>query len=81
MLFRSKDAFREYGVKLSELENAKNADCIIVAVAHNEFKKMSLDEIKALFRDCPDNEKVLLDVKGLYSVSDLKKSGMNYWRL
>ena len=42
---------------------------------------MSLDEIKALFRDCPDNEKVLLDVKGLYSVSDLKKSGMNYWRL
>ena len=76
-----KDAFREYGVKLSELENAKNADCIIVAVAHNEFKKMSLDEIKALFKDCPDNEKVLLDVKGLYSVSDLKKSGMNYWRL
>lgn len=59
----------------------KNADCIIVAVAHNEFKKMSLDEIKALFKDCPDNEKVLLDVKGLYSVSDLKKSGMNYWRL
>lgn len=76
-----KDAFREYGVKLSELENAKNADCIIVAVAHNEFKKMALDEIKALFKDCPDNEKVLLDVKGLYSVSDLKKSGMNYWRL
>lgn len=76
-----KEAFREYGVKLTELENVKNADCIIVAVAHNEFKRMSLDEIKVLCKDCPDNEKVLIDVKGLYSIFDLKKSGMNYWRL
>ena len=76
-----KDAFREYGVKLSNLETVKDADCIIVAVAHNEFRKMSLDEIKMLFRQCPDNEKVLLDVKGLYTVVNLKKSGMNYWRL
>ena len=75
------DAFREYGVKLSKLENAKDADCIIVAVAHNEFRKMSLNEIKALFKKCSDDEKVLLDVKGLYSLADLKKSGMNYWRL
>lgn len=76
-----KDAFREYGVKLSNLEIVKDVDCIIVAVAHNEFRKMSLDEIRMLFRQCPDNEKVLLDVKGLYTVVNLKQSGMNYWRL
>ena len=37
--------------------------------------------LNVLIFDTNTNEKVLLDVKGLYSVSDLKKSGMNYWRL
>ena len=72
---------KEYGVELKTLEDAKDADCIIVAVAHNEFKAMSLDEIKSLFKDGEDDKKVLLDVKGLYKVDDLKKSGMRYWRL
>ena len=71
----------EYGIALTKLEDIKDADCIIVAVAHNEFRALSLDEIKAMFRDCPDDEKVLLDVKGLYKVADLKASGMRYWRL
>lgn len=76
-----RDAMHEYGITLTKLEDVKDADCIIVAVAHNEFKALSLDEIKSMFCDCPDEEKVLLDVKGLYKVSDLKKSGMRYWRL
>ncbi len=76
-----RDAMKEYGVELKTLEDAKDADCIIVAVAHNEFKAMSLDEIKSLFKDGEDDKKVLLDVKGLYKVDDLKKSGMRYWRL
>lgn len=75
------DAMREYGVELMSLDDAKDADCIIVAVAHNEFKSMSLDGIKRLYKNVPDEEKVLLDVKGLYKVSDLKSSGMRYWRL
>ena len=41
----------------------------------------SLNDIKKLYRDCADGEKVLIDVKGLYKVDDLKKSGMRYWRL
>ena len=73
------DAIREYGVKLTKLEDVKGADCVIVAVAHNEFKAMSLGEIKTLFK--PNEEKVLIDVKGLYKVSDLKASGMKWWRL
>ena len=71
----------EYGVTLTKLEDVKDADCVIVAVAHNEFKALSLDRIKALYKDCDDSEKVLIDVKGLYKVSDLDESGMTYWRL
>lgn len=76
-----RDAMHEYGVTLTDLKDAKDADCIIVAVGHNEFKAMSLEQIKGMFRNCADDEKVLIDVKGLYSVAALKTSGMRYWRL
>ena len=76
-----RDAMHEYGVTITKLEDVKDADCIIVAVAHNEFKALSLDEIKKLFKACDDSGKVLIDVKGLYKISELKKSGIKYWRL
>lgn len=75
------DALQEYGVEIKPMEEAKNADCVIVAVAHNEFKALSLDDIKVMFKHGEDNEKVLIDVKGLYKVNDLNASGMKYWRL
>lgn len=75
------DAMHEYGVTLTELKDVKDADCIIVAVAHKEFRTMSLTDIKALYRQCSDAEKVLLDVKGIYSVKELNASNMKYWRL
>ena len=75
------DALREYGVELKSMEDAKDADCIIVAVAHNEFKALSLNDIDKLYKDMPQNEKVLIDVKGLYAPADLKKTGMRFWRL
>ena len=75
------DALKEYGVALTSLEEVNNADCVIIAVAHNEFKDMPLEKIKTLFRNCDDGEKVLIDVKGLYTVDELEKSGMKYWRL
>lgn len=76
-----RDAVREYGVELTKLEDIKDADCVIVAVAHNEFKALSLKDIKKLFKSCNDEEKVLIDVKGLYNTAELDESGMRYWRL
>ena len=76
-----RDAMHEYGVTLTKLEDVKDADCVIVAVAHNEFKALSLDDIKKLFKSRTDEEKVLIDVKGLFRVEDLKTSGMQWWRL
>ena len=76
-----RDAMHEYGVTLTKLEDVKDADCVIVAVAHNEFKALSLNDIKKLFKTCDDAEKVLIDVKGLYKVADLEKSNMKWWRL
>lgn len=76
-----RDAKHEYNISLSPMEEAKDADCVILAVAHEEFKKLGLERLGKMFKDVPQNEKVLIDVKGLYSVSDLKDSGMTWWRL
>ena len=76
-----RDAMNEYGVRLTKIDNVSDADCVIVAVAHKQFKELSLADIKKLYRFGTDEEKVLIDVKGLYSIKDLKASGMMWWRL
>lgn len=75
------DAKHEYNIELKPMEEAKDADCVILAVAHNEFKQLGLDKLSGMFKDIPQKEKVLIDVKGLYSVNDLNESGLSYWRL
>lgn len=76
-----RDAMKEYGVTLTKLEDVKDVDCIILAVAHDEFKNLKLNELKKLYATGSDDEKVLIDVKGIHSVEELKESGMRYWRL
>ena len=76
-----RDAMHEYGVTLAKLEDVKDVDCLIVAVGHNEFRSMSTMQLKKLFKDVPDEEKVLIDVKSLYRLDELKASGMRFWRL
>ena len=76
-----RDAMHEYGVKLTPIEEVADADCVIVAVAHNEFRSLSLDDIKKMYKAGADEEKVLIDVKGLYKIEELKASGLIWWRL
>jgi len=75
------DARAEYGIDLKSLCDVQNADCIIVAVAHTEFGKLSLDEIDALFIQGDNQYKVLIDVKGLYNKKNVDEKGYSYWRL
>ena len=75
-------AQEEYGVELTAWEDVPKADCVIVAVGHNEYRNMSVMQLKKLFKDgIPDGEKVLVDVKSLYRMDELKASGMRFWRL
>lgn len=72
----------EYGVDLVDFAKVPKADCVIVAVGHNEFRSMSTMQLKELFKDTlQDSEKVLIDVKSLYRKDELNASGMKYWRL
>ncbi len=72
---------REYNIDLSSMENAYDADCIIVAVAHSEFKHLGFEKICEMFKESEQNKKVLIDIKGLFPLEKLDKSGITYWRL
>lgn len=76
------EALAEYGVELTDINAIHDADCVIMAVAHKEFRELGLDGVIKLFNDKLDAEsRVFLDVKGLYTVEELENSGMKYWRL
>lgn len=75
-------AEKEYGVSLVPFDQVPKADCVIIAVGHNEYRSLSMMQIKALFKqELPDQDKVLIDVKSLYRMDELKASGMRFWRL
>ena len=75
------EARREYGVELTALEHVHDADCVILAVAHKEFKQMTTEHLDRLFADGPNNQKVVIDVKSILNKQDLEQAGYRFWRL
>lgn len=77
----AEDAEREYGVKLVNFDDVHDADCVIIAVAHNEFKAMGLEGVGKLFGSADVHSKVLIDVKSLFDKKNVDQAGYRYWRL
>lgn len=75
------EVMREYGVELAETGEISDADCVIIAVAHNEFKAMPLSEIDKIFKDTENKNKVLVDVKSMVDKKAAQDAGYRYWRL
>lgn len=74
--------WKEYGVELSRFESLPKADCIIIAVSHDEYREMSVSQIKGMFKSgVPDNQKILLDIKSIFCIEELIASGIKFWRL
>ena len=75
------DTKRFYGVDLVPVSDFKDLDCLIIAVAHKEFKALTNEDIAKMFRDEPNGKKVIVDVKGVRSKKELLDLGYKYWRL
>lgn len=72
----------EFDISLVSVDTLPKADCIIVAVGHKQFRSLSMMQIKEMFKcNSSDESKVLIDVKGLYRMDELKASGIRFWRL
>ena len=59
---------------LDELDVKLKMDGVIVAVAHDEFKKMKLDEIKKFMNDKP----VMIDVRVMFDEEAANGNGFYY---
>ncbi|WP_409291610.1 nucleotide sugar dehydrogenase [Peribacillus sp. SCS-37] len=74
-------AKHEYGVDLVPLVSINNADCLIFAVAHEEFKNLQIDEIERFFKNLPNEERVIIDIKSILNKELIEEMGYSYWRL
>ena len=75
------EAKREYGVELTPMEEIRDADCVILAVAHREFRAMSIAELESLFAPGSNEGKVVIDVKSILDKQVLMDAGYSFWRL
>ncbi len=73
--------YKEYGIRLLPFENVSEADCLVFAVAHDEFKNMDADKLGMLFKDIRNDEKVIIDVKSMLDKPAVLSRGYKYWRL
>lgn len=74
-------AKKECSTELVPLNEVSDADCVILAVAHKVFKALSLEDFEGMFRQMPNGEKVLIDVKSVLNKAEIDAAGYRYWRL
>lgn len=71
------EAQQEYGIKLTPFVHLPLADALVIAVAHSEYKKLTMIDIsKKLIQNG-----ALIDVKSIFELSTIEESGYKVWRL
>ncbi|SKA80278.1 nucleotide sugar dehydrogenase [Desulfobaculum bizertense] len=73
------EAVHEYGLTLSELSEFKDLDGLILAVSHEDYKKLDSKDLAACFRN-PEHG-VFFDLKGIRDKEDINAAGLKYWRI
>jgi UDP-N-acetyl-D-galactosamine dehydrogenase len=71
------EAKHEYGVILTPMNQLQPSSALIFAVAHDEYKQITMGQIKKMMGVNP----VLIDVKHLFNPSGVKAAGIRFWRL
>lgn len=73
--------YSEYGVELYNMVQVTDADALIFAVPHEEYKRISLESLQRFYRKNTSNPYVLVDVKGLFDRQKAERLNYLYWRL
>ena len=72
------EAKRIYGLNFDTMEAVKDMDAVILAVAHEEFSKLTMEKVDSFFGK---GKKILLDIKGILDKNTYEAAGYAYWRL
>lgn len=77
------DVKNYYGIDVVDIDELKDLDCLIVAVAHDCFKNMSLNNICSLVfkKEQSISDKIVIDVKGIFNSEQKQKRICSYWSL
>lgn len=70
-----------FGIKLVAIEDVREADCIVFAVAHQDFRTLTLDRLRAMYRHTPNDQQVLIDIPSMFSKELLEQSDFLYWSM
>ena len=77
-----KEAKHEFGIELVDMEEVREADCLIFLVAHKQFKELQMAEIDALYNQkSANNQRVIIDVKSIFEANAFKSKDYIYWNL
>ena len=69
----SKEEIENFGIKALDDFNVK-VDCVIVTVAHDEFREIALEKLKRMMNAKP----VIIDVRGMFDEEAAKGKGFYY---
>ncbi|MCF1627488.1 nucleotide sugar dehydrogenase [Tetragenococcus koreensis] len=75
------EAKDEYGITFTDLRELKNLDAVIVAVGHNQFLKLTQEDIDSMFKEAANENKVFVDIKGLFDKKAFETQGYRYCSL
>lgn len=67
-----------YGVEFVDVDTIKDMDAVVLAVAHDCFKELSMDDIASFYGN---GRKIMIDIKGLLNRKEYENAGYEYWRL
>jgi UDP-N-acetyl-D-glucosamine/UDP-N-acetyl-D-galactosamine dehydrogenase len=73
----AEEASHEYDVELTSIDKLKPADAMIVAVAHAEYRRLSVDAIARLLK----KPALIMDIKAIYPRPEFEAAGFRVWRL
>ena len=74
----AEEAKHLYGIQFVDVNDVKDMDAVVLAVAHDAFKSFTMEDIDAFFAE---GKKVLVDIKGLLNRKQYEAAGYSYWRL
>ena len=77
----SDEAKRLYGIEFVNLKDIKNCNAVVVAVSHDCFKSLTVEDLDKMLIEGENKSKVIVDIKGMLNKKEIESLGYNYWRL
>ena len=69
-----------YGIEFKTMDDIRNVDALVIAVAHEQFLSLDREKISS-FYDPKHKRKVLMDLKGILNRKEYLTEDFLYWRL